>query len=40
MLGRARNYLVIHRVALANQLRAHLRTFYPGPGCCMSSTAR
>lgn len=28
---RARKDLVIHRVAMANQLRAHLRTFYPGP---------
>ena len=28
---RARKDLVIHRVALCNQLRAHLRTFYPGP---------
>jgi transposase len=28
---RARKDLVIHRVALCNQLRAHLRRFYPGP---------
>src|SRR5215212_8830987 len=28
---RARKDLVIHRVALANQLRAHLRAFHPAP---------
>lgn len=28
---RARKDLVIHRVSLCNQLRAHLNTFYPGP---------
>ncbi len=28
---RARKDLVIHRVALANQLRAHLKAFHPGP---------
>jgi transposase len=28
---RARKDLVIHRVSLCNQLRAHLQNFYPGP---------
>jgi transposase len=28
---RARKDLVNHRVSLANQLRAHLQTFYPAP---------
>jgi transposase len=28
---RARKDLVIHRVSLCNQLRAHLQAFYPGP---------
>jgi transposase len=38
---RARTDLVQHRVALANQLRAHLQAFYPAPGgCSMSWTGR
>jgi transposase len=29
--GRARKDLLTHRVGLANQLRAHLESYYPGP---------
>jgi transposase len=38
---RARKDLVLHRVALANQLRAPLRAFYPArSGCSTNSTGR
>ena len=35
---RARKDLPTHRVRRANQLRAHLRFFHPGPGCSPTST--